>query len=341
MHAELVYDGEELIIPERMGVPREDQMRGTDAERLIELCGRVCYDSLGKGRASGEYHQHINETRNHSVCEHFNITIEIVDRMATNFAVTLLNRPGTYAWYPSVDTIRITLNPRCLIEWEGFGRHNDTMLFGTLLRHMEPLVPSYAPVPLAAFSTNNARVVEPIIDEERWVSMFMVGSRGFSHEQVRHGDFTAISQRSTRYCDESESEWVPHPLESAFHGHDQHMLDDPFVKGAQERYQQCVAALEPWIKARGVDATTARKQARGAARGYLGNALETEMIFSANVTQWRRMLKQRLHPAADAEIRQVYVHVLDALRSSRYGDRFDDVTTEPSPDGIGVVAKWA
>jgi hypothetical protein len=51
--AALVWDGgSNVVIPQEMGVPRADQMQGTTMERLAELAGRVCYDSLGSGRPS-------------------------------------------------------------------------------------------------------------------------------------------------------------------------------------------------------------------------------------------------------------------------------------------------
>jgi thymidylate synthase ThyX len=82
---------------------------------------------------------------------------------------------------------------------------------------------------------------------------------------------------------------------------------------------------------------TARKQARGMARGYLGNALQTEMLFSASVAQWKRMLEQRLTPAADAEIRLVYELALAELKRSRYGAAFERYELVDSPDGLGKV----
>ncbi len=184
-----------------------------------------------------------------------------------------------------------------------------------------------------------------------WVSLLLTGSRGFSHELVRHGDWTAISQRSTRYVDESESPWVTHPIESAYRGEwakgvverdlpMEELLGNIGCKGehaAQNTYKTAVSRLEPWLITRGVDKTTARKQARGAARGYLGNALYTEVVFSASCAQWLRMLKQRLNPAADAEIREVFAHALKELQRSQHGRFFSHLTTVPSPDGIGVV----
>jgi thymidylate synthase (FAD) len=58
--------------------------------------------------------------------------------------------------------------------------------------------------------------------EHAQYSFFISGvSRGLTHELVRHRVGVAISQRSTRYVDESDSEWIRHPLfEAAFPQHD-------------------------------------------------------------------------------------------------------------------------
>jgi thymidylate synthase ThyX len=93
--------------------------------------------------------------------------------------------------------------------------------------------------------------------------------------------------------------------------------------------------LYKWLIGRSVDKGSARKQARGAARGYLGNALSTELIFSASVAQWKRMLRMRCSAHADGEIRAVFVEVLSELKKSRYASDFETFSLEPSPDGIG------
>jgi thymidylate synthase ThyX len=96
-----------------------------------------------------------------------------------------------------------------------------------------------------------------------------------------------------------------------------------------------VDKLQDYLTTKGADKHTARKQARGAARGYLGNALSTEIIFSASVAQWRRILAQRCHPAADAEIRVLAARILPVLQASRYGEDFADLTLVETPDVIG------
>jgi thymidylate synthase ThyX len=169
---------------------------------------------------------------------------------------------------------------------------------------------------------------------------------GNSQEQCRHR--FRMSQRSTRFVDESESSYVRHPLITQF-------LSDDTVNGLRKQdvltymkesessdkttYNFLVGYLQDYLKTHGVDGTQARKQARGAARGFLGMALHTEMIFTTTVKGWRWILSQRATKLADAEIRVLYAtgdkSVLSCLKSSRYGHFFDDLKIEDCPDGIG------
>jgi hypothetical protein len=378
IRARLVYDGgNDVFIPPEMGEPRDDQMQGTPAERLCELAGRVCYDSLGKGRPSFTrcdpplhvdegglekpgiiqgYHDHIREVGHGSVLEHFNFTVEVGPfeniNVLHSIPGSLLNRPGVWAVYRR-GIFRITLNLRSLVEWDAmsmYGKGSDSDVLGQRIADAAArLAPHITKESSGLYrKAYDAFIEKPDYDEECWISLFMSGSRGLSHELVRHGDFTAISQRSTRFVDESESPWVMHPLMGQYLGDGdppantpQDTIADEIVHAREEcchLYDEAVSHLEPWLISRGLDRTSARKQARGAARGYLGNALYTELIFSANVAQWKRMLRQRASRFADAEIRELFCKALVELKRSRYGERFKDFELAPSPDGIGQVA---
>ena len=243
MKAYLVARPSFIQIPPEMGTPRADQMVGTDAEKIIELAGRACYDSLGKGRNSAEYHQHILDVAHGSVLAHANFTF------------------------------------------------------------------------------------------------FITGvSRGLTHELVRHAIGIGISQRSTRYVDESASPWIKHPLfvqyleETA----DNDLLVDwdDAVANCEQVYDRMVEKLEAFCIAKGVDKLGARKQARGAARGILGNALETEMIWSANVRALRWVLEQRGSDAADAEIRSLALALYDVVKAEIPAYALDYVLA-PATDGLG------
>lgn len=366
--ARLVYDGgAELYIPPEMGVPKEGQLQGTVRDQLTELCGRVCYDSLGNGRDSVAYHAHIRESQHWSVLMHAPVTVVLtVDGGRLTTALLLLaNRPGVSFRAPKGDSVRVTFNIAALLQWDAFSPDYASYLVeGTdlnegirtaLYRNARALYALALP-DTELFSVGNvsATLAEPEHPDEQWVSLYMRGSRGFSHEQVRHHHRCAVSQRSTRYVDESEADYVVHPLERAFaedpdNGRDAKNIvytsGRRAVAAAQEAYTLRVEFLEAWLQRKGAaDKSTCRKQARGAARLLLGNGIPTEMIFSASVSQWQFMLKQRACAAADAEIRAVYAGyapdddtVLTALDESRYAESFAHLQTFGSPDGIGLI----
>jgi thymidylate synthase ThyX len=181
-------------------------------------------------------------------------------------------------------------------------------------------------------------------EHQAWISLFMAGSRGWSHEQVRHGSETGISQRSTRFVDETNTAYLPHPLILDFienGGEESYGIDD-LIRLSEERdkavYINLVDRLQRYMIRKGItDKTAARKQGRGAARGYLGNALATEMIFSASVWEWQEMLRQRCSDGADAEIRLLFNQALPVLQASRFGRFFIHYKTQPAKDGLGYV----
>jgi thymidylate synthase (FAD) len=175
------------------------------------------------------------------------------------------------------------------------------------------------------------------------ISFYISGiSRGCSHELVRHGVGIGISQRSTRYVDESESANIWHPLIYAYARERGTLISGADIDGAlarlttqtSELYKLIAQGLENWLAEKGVDRQTARKQARGAARGVLPNALETSMLWTANIRALRNVLEQRASRFADAEIRLL----ANALYEAAYEyapNLLDDYDKSPCPDGIG------
>jgi thymidylate synthase (FAD) len=363
--AKLVWDGgDEVRIPEELGTPRDDQMRGTPGERLSELSGRVCYDSLGKGRSSYDYHKHIKGVGHFSVYEHHQITVFVGNEKLEGGrflqARTLVNRPGIFVRFGK-DGTRLTFNPRVLLDWDQWNDPEDPdalWLKDVLLYYAEQDWTRITPC--EAFRTAEnctsvalcSRRMAPDHDEEKWVSMFIAGSRGMTHEIVRHGDRTAISQRSTRFVDEDGSLWIDHPLVQEFLGSNEPLPEDPGdrIRGAlkaliedtksaaRATYAKAAEWLQRWLALKGTDKLTARKQARGAARGYLGNALYTELVFSASVAQWKRMLRLRCSDGADGEIRAVFVEVLKELKQCQYAQAFEAFDLVLASDGVGHVA---
>jgi thymidylate synthase ThyX len=356
MQAKLVYDGgDQLYIPESMGQPKPNQLQGTILEQLGELACRICYDSLGVGRSSEELHKHILEVINLSVYEHCWFTLNIKDTISTDFPRALLNRKGV--WFDVKDNVnQVTINFRAVLEWDKYTKgYNDTpfaskalgRILWTTARSLAPQIFHDRDIWGYAYDDliKRCEITTELDENQAMITMYLSGSRGFSHEQVRHR--FNISQRSTRYCDESESPWIEHPLITKFlndkrqSGTEQMALESLInhaIDSGRDAYERCVEFLEAYLKEQGLGKTDARKQARGSGRGYLGNALETEMFFTAPVSAWRDIiLPQRASKFADAEIRMIYNDVLPELKRSRYGHFFNDLELIDSPDGIGKV----
>lgn len=342
---ELVFDGNILSVPESMGKPSEKQLASTALDNLIELSGRICYDSLGaeKSRDSQSYHEHIIEVNHGSVSEHANITVSFDlsnnEFMRWQIASTIANRPGVYGFYDlSNKSFRITANIRSIREWNRFSTNLSTPDISEAVGfEMQQHAKLLAPLAMQGIEPNSTpfvtQLVKPIYPEEIWLSFYIGGvSRGLSHELVRHKWRTAVSQRSTRYVDESQSDWAWHPLINKYSN--DLRLNTIFTSKAtqftsltphlgieavaKEVYTEIVARLQELMLAEGVDNFTARKQARGAARGVLGNALSTELIFSASLAQWLRIIDMRSSEAADAEIREMSDQIRQIIK-----ERFD------------------
>lgn len=371
IRAALVWDGSEKVtFPESMGTPKPTQMQGTVLELLAEVSGRSCYDSMGTGRSSVEFHDHLLQVKHWSVYEHGRFGVQFRRLRDPNEEASLLsvflNRPGLVVtnfgghW-------RICADARHMLEWHNYTRDSAcaaeavaNRVFNVLLEVAKPLMPQILghlkPAPISnedehiygLANIDCQPMMAQIMPQEQFVTLYLSGSRGMSHEQVRHR--FSMSQRSTRFCDETESAWVEHPLTTQFlAAKDRPDLAgdaetwrskiDATVQHSRQTYIELVDALETFVKEMnpGLDKTSARKQARGAARGYLGNALSTEMMFTASVQQWKHMIAQRGTAFADAEIRVMYIEVLKALKSSRYGGAFEHYKTEPAKDGLGDV----
>ena len=280
---DLIYDGNILDIPPQA---RDDQAKGTLAEILAEIAGRTCYDSFGHGRSSAKFHEHILEVGHTSIYEHCNLCFQILK--------PVMNLPGTL-WFDGV----VTTNLRTCLEIEKHTCDPEIINSFKCAGHgVAPRVVAYPadPVPIQYMLATSY--------EERWYTFRIRCSRLCSHELVRHKWRTAVSQRSTRYVDESESPFVLHPLL------DPGDLNTDFYLKARELYVERYQHL--------VDQGISHKQARGAARCYLPGNLETVVIFSASLAQWGRMIQQRKSPHADGEINHIFTDIDNALAKYRY-----------------------
>lgn len=352
--ADLIWDGNgTLYLPEKCRNVRQDQLLGTIGERLAEYCGRECYNSFdGKGRSSKDYHSHIIDVGHLSVWEHYNFTIEIpyhYDMLQD--LIELANRPGVWLRILDYAYARITYNPRVVLDWDKFPfvmessyREEGSWIRDQLKAHLAVLCPNlYNLVYGDQRETPVGYVVEPETDDEKWITLCLDCSRGCEMEQNRHGDFTAISSRSTRFVNEVGSPYTKHPAIAYLISQKPEMKEvvEAVSLEAWEGSNRAYRLISQWIEelmvSKSVNPFNARKQSRGAGRGFLGNALNQVTVFSANVSQWKRMLHLRYSNPADAEIRFLYNNILTCLKKSRYADCFENYNSVEASDGLGKV----
>lgn len=326
--ATLIFDNvsNELIVPERMGKPRADQLQGTPQENLCELAGRVCFDSLGKekGRPSSTYHPNILDMAHTSIYEHANFTVKFTDPflVAFDWLASWVNRPGVWVttkdWYKDM---RVTLNLRSLLEWEKHAWSSELGNSARVGRFLRMAIGKHLKcLPLVGERHDDdtaASVVTPVSDNDIWVSFFIENvSRALTAELNRHGDWTAVSQRSTRYCDESMAKFVKHPLDR----------QNPIMIESMTDYRATcyTAALRDIVSDadfKGQNIPNAIRQGRAAATRYMPMGMETQEVFSASLAQWKWILFSRMAEGADAEIRELAKEIYDLLMA-KFPSRF-------------------
>lgn len=143
----------------------------------------------------------------------------------------------------------------------------------------------------------------------------IVCDRGVSHELVRHR-LASYSQTSTRYCNYSNERFGSEIEFVAPWWYDDESIPDGAatvwriaMRDAKDAYMQLI------------DEMGMRPEA---ARAVLPNSLKTEVVMTANIREWRHMLKLRLAPAAHPDMR-IVANLLLAEMATKYPVFFEDV----------------
>lgn len=141
-----------------------------------------------------------------------------------------------------------------------------------------------------------------------------VCDRGVSHEIVRHR-MASYCQESTRYCNYGKGD---------FNGEIIVIEPSYLIKGT--------AAYDAWKAA-----CEATEQAYfdllnwglspQEARAVLPNSLKTEVVMTANIREWRHILKLRCSKAAHPQMREVATQLLKGLQE-KIPVLFDDIVPE-------------
>lgn len=125
-------------------------------------------------------------------------------------------------------------------------------------------------------------------------TVFIECSRVVTHELVRHrlASYQQESQRFTLQVLDDESFYIPPDL------------DPKLVEAFEMQYLSAAKSYE-WMVGHGVP--------KQIARYVLPNGTRTRIIVSANMREWRHILKLRLHSSAQPEMREVMRQVYDQL----------------------------
>jgi thymidylate synthase (FAD) len=135
--------------------------------------------------------------------------------------------------------------------------------------------------------------------------------RGVSHELVRHR-LAAYSQESTRYANYSREQF----------GREITVIKPCFwTEGTSEYEMWRLAMEEDEANYMGLLKLGASPQE---ARSVLPNSLKTEVVMTANLREWRHVLKLRTAKAAQPQIRQVMLGLLEELQE-RLPEIFGDI----------------
>ncbi|PKL39743.1 MAG: thymidylate synthase (FAD) [Spirochaetae bacterium HGW-Spirochaetae-1] len=143
-----------------------------------------------------------------------------------------------------------------------------------------------------------------IIEHASATFRILGASRAFTHQLVRHR-LASYSQQSQRYVDESEFNYVIPP--SIMENDEAARIFREYIETSRKTYEMLREA-------------GARKED---ARFVLPNALESQIVFSANFREFRTIFSLRLEKAAQWEIRRVCLEMLKALQKeapSIFGD---------------------
>jgi len=143
---------------------------------------------------------------------------------------------------------------------------------------------------------------ESVIEHVSLTVRFVI-DRGVSHELVRHR-LCAFSQESTRYCNYGKDGEVTFVRPPFWKGNDIHAAERTVWREAMTAAE---AAYLELLK------LGSKPQE---ARSVLPNSLKTEVVTTANLREWRHILRLRTSQAAHPQIRQVMQPLLDELKQN-------------------------
>ena len=170
--------------------------------------------------------------------------------------------------------------------------------------------------------------------EHSVLTVRFICDRGVSHELVRHR-LASFSQESTRYCNYSGNGVtfiIPCFLENGRKLYESHPWDTDieFLSKDERNAMQAYVEWEQCMEyAEGTYNSLIKKLGLSAqeARSVLPNSTKTEVVMTANLREWRHILKLRTSKASHPQMREIMCPLLAELKAS-IPVIFDDISGE-------------
>jgi len=148
---------------------------------------------------------------------------------------------------------------------------------------------------------------ESVVEHEN-ITVKIICDRGVTHEIVRHR-LVAYSQESTRYCNyRGGVTFVIPPWLRVPEG--EVLACPPFTGLAEELWLRNCWLSESHYKDLLKLGWTPQQ-----ARSVLPNSLKTEIVMTANIREWRHILKLRTSKAAHPQMQEVMIPILKEFRT--------------------------
>jgi hypothetical protein len=283
--------------------------QGSSHENLCEYAGRICYKSgfYGKkNRQSKEYHEHIINSKHHSIYGHSMLTFKFNNFSDyANFCVQFAGIPG---WYPSKSKngCYITINFRFIENMANKINPECEDIFKYIYKFFNFYAPNIFNKKEIISDSNSNFNIECVNDVSKldpvhtWYTFEIVTSRRIAQELTRHSFQSAISMESSRYVPIMYNSLIVHPLLNQSIFYDKFMqlkeLTDNLYKVIEDNIYCYLINL-------GRDNSFSKKQARGAATGSQLMSQSCSIVYSCSKFELENQIfKQRLNDSADMEI---------------------------------------
>lgn len=165
-------------------------------------------------------------------------------------------------------------------------------------------------------------------------------SRSLTHELIRHGVGTAISQESQRYVNANDINFVVPPLILHLAENDPTILNkyEEDCCQALENYEYWQEKIKQELTVAGniKEKTLIKKRANEAARALLPNAAETRLVWTGNIRALRHICELRGTEHADLEIKRLAVELTKILKAVA-PLTFTDFEITDGSFGVGTV----